>query len=728
MWKNLRRVAPAIVTILLATSTVAVADAVRRDTGSEPAAVDRTAAIEEVIVTAQKREERLQDVPISIAALDARVIESKGIKTLLTVGDLVPNVLIAPHSNSPNSVVVFIRGIGTNGTHTTLDPAVAIYIDGIYQARATGLGAELAELERVEVLRGPQGTLYGRNATAGAVNFITQAPVLGELHFKQSFTVGNLSEFRSVSSLNVPLGDELAVELDYLNVRKDGFIRNLGTGSEYFGNQDRQGARFAARWVPNEAFELRYSYDSSWLDDTSSFLATVAPYPAESPRPSHGSPLVRNMKPNDTRSQGHTLTLSYELGEGLTLKSLTGYREVDAFEYQDYLTGVFSPVPVFTISDHNTQKQFSEELQLLGKALDGRLDYIAGLYYFRESGGADYVAGMPTSNTLRLTDFRNVAYAVFTQGTWTPRVLDERLHLTAGIRWSRDEREAAVLNRSVPLTGGPGTTLIDGRGEGSYSNVSPTAIVRFDLSDDANAYGKISRGYKGGGYALSASSSASFARGFGPESLTTYEVGLKSEWLGRRLRFNTALFYNDYKDIQTNVWDPNNPRLLDVINAGKATTQGLEVDVTAQLLDSFSVSGSYGYVDAKYDEVRDLGGNDITSRFQFVLAPETSFSLSADYRSPQTRLGIVEANLGYTWQDKQFGVATDPRYVVGSRGLLSTRLGLAGVGGIEGLRLAAWGRNLTDEDYQERSFGIGTAFVGIFGQPRSYGVDLSMEF
>lgn len=685
-----------------------------------------SAGLGEIVVTAQKRAESLQDTPISIAAFSGKDLENRGVTSLGDLGAGVPNVQIAPGATSPNTVVVMVRGIGQQDNTVSRDAPVAIYQDGVYLGRAQGMGNELADLERVEVLRGPQGTLYGRNATAGAINFISRPPRLGKFGFEQKFTIGRYDEFRSRSSVNIPVGDSLAFELTYLRAKRDGFVKNIGTGEPSYGSTDRNAVRAAVLWKPSDAFEARYTYDSTWIDDTSHFIALVPLYPAKAKRPHKGSPFVHDLEPDDTRVQGHNLTLTYEVSDNLTIKSITGYRKLNGVERQQYNVGVAGPYPTIKLSDATDQKQFSEELQLIGNAIDGRLKYILGAYYFKESGRSLNVSTTPTYVNPRAVSFKNSAYAVFGQGTFTPDFLDGRLHLTLGARWSHDKRDASILSIRTN-TGETPVTLIDGSGKRSFSDFAPSGVIQFDINDDVNIYGKIAKGYKTGGFSLTASTPQTFARGFGPEKVLSYEAGLRSEWFDRRIRFNLTGFYNDYTDIQTNVFDPANPRLFDVINAGKAVTKGIELDVAALLFKGFTVRGGYGYTDAKYKKVIDLGGNNVTSSFFFVHAPKNSFSLGADYTSPQTPVGTFDASISYDWQDKFIALVTGPTYIIRSNGLLGATVGLSDVGGVEGLRIAVWGRNLTDESYYVRHFSSG--FVNaVFGEPRTYGVDVTVKF
>ena len=689
----------------------------------------QTVGLEEMIVTAERREESLQDTPISIAAFGAEALESRRIASLSDMVAVVPNLQVSPHPNTGTTVRAMIRGIGEPSATQTRDNPVAVYVDGVYVGLGQGLANELAELERIEVLRGPQGTLYGRNATAGAINFITKAPSLDGFSGQQSLTFGRFDEFRSRTYLNIPVSDTLAIDLAYVFAKKDGFVRNRGAGSSRFGDTDRRGVRVAALWQPMDSLDLRYSYDSTWIEDTSPYVAEVPYYPKNGHRPRSGTSGSTALRPGDSRVQGHNLTLNYDVSENLKIRSITGYRKLKDETNQAYNPAPdkvrsFLPLYNFSTTDYD---QFSEELQFIGSTLGESLKYVAGLYYFDGSGDGLGKTTYPTVMNPRTFDWDNKAYAVFGQATWTPGVLDERLHLTLGARWSKDERESSVYEVNIPLGMAP-IVKIDASGSKSFTDFSPSATAQFDVNEDINVFVRVAKGYKTGGFNPTASSAATFARGFGPEKLVSYEVGIRSELLERRLRFNATAFYSDYKDIQTNVFDPYNTRIFDVINAGKAVVKGVELDVTALVFDGVTVSLSYGHVDPEFKKVVDLGGNDITSGFDFPHAPRNSYNLNVDYRSQETMLGVVEANLNYGWQDKYFGVANSPALVADSYGLLNGRLGLADFIGVEGLQLAVWGRNLSDRAYYLNHFSFGDIPVAMFGEPRTYGLDVTMKF
>ncbi len=684
--------------------------------------------LEDIIVTAQKREESLQKTPISIAAFTASDLEKASITEISDLRSQVPSLQITPHPNSGIATRIFMRGVGNNDDQITQDPSVAVYVDGVYVARTQGMVNEVAELERVEVLRGPQGSLYGRNATGGAINFITRAPQLNEWRIKQAVTVGNYNHLRSRTNINVPIADTLALDVGYMYLQRDGYVKNRGTGVERFGDQRREAWRAALLWQPSDSVSLRYSYDRSELDDTPVFMAPVPLYPGVGERPTEGSPFVNDLKRNEALAQGHNLTATWEASDALTIKSISGYRVLDSWTNQSYLAGVFGPYAVMEIENKVNQKQFSQELQGIGEIGD-RLQYILGLYYFDEKGdGFDNTYQPPRRQLAQRTlHIENEAFAVYGQVTYTPPILDDRLRLTAGLRWSRDKREATLQETIIT----PAATVVGPTtpASTSFSNVSPTLIAAFDVNPDLNIYGKVVRGYKSGGFNTRASTRERFAAGFRPETLTSYEIGLKSMLLDNRLRFNIAGFISDYRHIQVNTRsDPSNVSITDVLNAGEARVKGIEMDVTARPVRGLTLSASYSYLTGKYLRVIDVTGEDRSDFFRFInMAPHT-VSAKAEYQFPPTSFGQLSVNVDYYHQGLITTSTSDPRYKVGGYGLLDARLTLADIPLAGGeWRVSAFGRNLTDKEYYISHFNTG-APSAFFGQPRTYGLEISMQY
>ncbi|OCC23287.1 TonB-dependent receptor [Croceicoccus estronivorus] len=685
--------------------------------------------VSEIVVTAQRREESQLATPISVVALSQAQLANKSVFDITDLPRAVPNLQVGPHPNSANTARVFIRGIGNSDDQFTQDPSVAIYVDGVYVARTQGMVNELAEIERIEVLRGPQGTLYGRNATGGAINYITRAPELGAFHARQDLLVGNYDQFRSRTTVNVPLGETLAVQGGILYSRKDGFIRNPGTGSDRFGDQRHDAYRGAVRWQPTADIDIVYTYDRSHTRDTPPYLAVVPLYPAKPDRPGTAAVGVTGLTPNRTTSQGHSLTASWDILPTVQLKSITAYRKLSSAFRQFYFPGTLAPSPLLTQAANQRQHQFSEELQIIGSTADGSLEFVLGGYYFDEDGrSAEETSSIFAATENRAVTIGNTAYAAYGQATYRPGFASG-VYVTGGLRWSKDERRAS-LTRALAATGGgtpPPPTFA--AGDVSFSNVSPTVILGYSPNDDLNVYAKYAKGYKSGGFNIRASTTTRFADGFGPEAVDSYEIGLKTALFDRRVRFNLAAFRYDYKDIQINViTDPANPTITDTFNAGGARIKGIEADVTARPIRSMLLGLNYAYLDAKYTRILDGVGNDVTNRYQFQNAPKHSFSANLTQSFPETPIGRPEIYVNYSWQSKRFANTGDAALVFKSLDLLDARISLTDIP-LGGGRwtLAAFGKNLLDEDYYVHHFRA-VLPGAIFGEPRTYGLQLTFEY
>jgi iron complex outermembrane receptor protein len=380
--------------------------------------------LEEIIVTAQKKVSSLQDTPISIEAFGAEKMELRGIGGLEDLGSNVPSMVIEPFPLSNTTLRITIRGVGVTDSQVTQDPAVGIYIDGVYLARSVGLALDLADIERMEVLRGPQGVLYGRNSTGGAVNIITRRPDPSAFNMNHKITFGERNLWVGKSSFNLPLSDELAVKFAFLGRRSDGFVDNTGEGED-FGNRKALGLRFDTRWQPTDALTVDYGYDYTDLDYVNYMFQGVLlpqtdhglaeffkPYAvANSVYSRHRLESLASGAPMETSTaevSGHTLTLAQQF-DGFELKYIGAYRKLEDSQYPDLSGGagdtgyridtnaydsaaarmVNGGEPTPLVIPTTFQSQWSHELQISGSAWDDRLSYIGGLYYFTEEGGED---------------------------------------------------------------------------------------------------------------------------------------------------------------------------------------------------------------------------------------------------------------------------------------------------------------------------------------------------
>jgi iron complex outermembrane receptor protein len=736
------------------------------------AAQENTLMLEEVIVTAQKREESLQDAPISIAAFSQEALTQEGIGAIDDLQGKVPSLNLTPFPTQNTSLRIFIRGVGAGDIQVTQDPAVGVYIDQVYIGRSTGLAMELADLAQIEVLRGAQGTLFGRNSIGGAINMTTIKPHSEGLEFKQEFGAGNRNLFRSKTSANIPITDDLALRAVYMYREKDGYVDNDGPGEDFLDSEDK-GGKLDFLWQPNDKWSVRYAYDFSESEFVSpTFQAIEEGALSEQYEIPVDSGLLTTLSTKDemrtapTDIEGHALTIARDW-DSYTFKSITAYRD---FEYQEFTNLESGSASESLYLNSNAglavlghlptlkQDQLSQEFQLLANPSES-FDYVVGFYYFDENatkkGGSGSKVFVQQPSEANNFDIKNEAWAVYGQSNWTPDILDSRLTITTGIRYTEDERYAA--REYMLFEGNPSDSpdwepiQIDGyetKPESDYENVSYTAVANFAITDDINTYVKLATGYKSGGYNIRASTEEGYATGFDEEEITTWELGLKSELLDRRVRLNAAAYFSLWEDIQLNLSDASTPsdvRDTNVINAGEGEMSGVEFDLMAMLTEGLTLVVAYAYQDAKFTEVEDPSDDTLNEDdFVFTNSPRHQYTVNLNYTRPLS-FGMLSTNLNYNWVDDRLDSqkaweAENGRAVIESYGLLGAYLGISEIGlGQSGeLTVALWGRNLLDEEYFTTSPTVlnDAPFPGaglydkivIFGEPESYGVDLVYHF
>ena len=738
------------------------------------------AQLEEVIVTAQKRAESLQDTPIAISAYNSEAIEAMGLIDAKDVGAASPYLQMPAYPNATNNLALFIRGIGNaDSIVLTKDPTVGVYYDGVYAARSTGLLSDLSELERVEILRGPQGTLYGRNTMAGAINFINAKPT-GEFGFKQSLSAGNYDSWRSVSHLNLPEAAGFMAKLTATFSDRDGWVQNEGpnevAGYDYtdYYKKETEGYRVALRYDGIDKLLVDYSYDYSDVTSsppyfqyggptgglTASFAMITDSFPdrmKNTRSPTGGGKTAYYLPDSKTKVNGHNLTASYEINDDLTFKSITGYRDFNDDISQNFAQS-FGDAGSLEVNTNTDQDQLSQEFQLIGSA--ERLEYVGGLYYFNENGDQDerqyldrasvdkmgiyafdFVTNMPCSDGTRpgpiCTDFANAtfpnylgeykvstdveSYAGYGQATYTPNILDDKLDLTLGLRYTDDQREASRSN-----DGWYANSFAPGRTDSSKDRFDYTAISDYSWTDELSTYAKVSTGFRSGG---SSRNGVDFNKPFDSEDLTSYELGWKSEWLDQRVRLNGATYYMQVNDIILDYLpDPvGSPQLVESFNSGDADIWGLEIDLQAAITDQFLVGLSYSYLNYDFSNVDFPDGTDHTDTTELVWAPENAYAITADYDLPVS-IGQVRFHLDYSWQDDQFALANTEfgKVEVADYGLLNARVSLADVEmGGHNWQFAVWGKNITDEDTANYQIG---ATAATYLAPAMWGGEVIFEF
>ncbi len=602
--------------------------------------VTNDAGIREIVVTAQKRAESIQDTPLAITALDSQILEQSGIRDAQGLTAIVPNVAVRPFNNS---IVVATRGISNENTSNLGDASLAFHVNGVYVGRPRAAAALFYDVERVELLRGPQGTLYGRNSTAGALNIITKRPEIGVFGGGADFSYGNYDAITARGFLNVPLGENIAMRASGYFARHDGYAinnRSVTTIPLLVGPPAAVGSQNALITATNAAnvnipnikngddddeisgrlsFLINPSDVLTWvitgqyqetdevgqvrsIINTPGYFAVGGPSAGQLFLPQQqdqNDPRVYSLNTQPAwkvKNWDITSELTYSLSDNVDFTMVTGYRKDESLIVAD----AAGSANLSAVRSYGEAKQFSNEIRLASTG-NSPFKWLIGAYYFDEDQVDDLfinnVGGGPVNVVGGNTYISSASYAAFGQASYT---LSDRLTFTAGARYSRDEKKRFGFTVAAPGVNAPPNPLPPGSSytnDQSWSRFNWKLGVDYDLSDNAMLYATVSTGYRAGGF------NTSSAVAYNPEDITAYEVGLKSDLLDRKLRFNLAGFYYDYQDLQVTSPRELNGRIQAFTqNAAEAKIWGFEIESIAQPADNFSVDLAFGYLNTKFGD------------------------------------------------------------------------------------------------------------------------------
>ncbi|MDF7775553.1 TonB-dependent receptor [Sphingomonas sp. AOB5] len=683
----------------LATGLTAPAMAWAQD--AAPVAVQASDEVSEdnvIVVTARKRDESLQDVPIAVTALGTDALERQQIGGLLDVGPAVPSLIVAANQGSSNGATVFIRGIGQDNSNALNEPGVGIYLDGVYLGRSIGSLVDMNNFERVEVLRGPQGTLYGRNTPGGAVKLVTKRPTFDGVHFNGDLTLGSFNRLDFRGSVNVPLSDEFAVTFSALNLTNDGYYTHAVSG-EHLGRKSTTAARATALWKVSDSFTLfataDYAKDRSGLQSGTPFNITN---PAN-PVPLYGSlykaaPDMADINRYD--GGGASLTAEWDLGAG-TLSSITAYRALTFKSAYDFGS---SPIGNDLFTDLKTN-QFSQELQFVS-ALDGPFNFVGGLFYFREhSDSIPHFLITPSTTTpttpppITKTDLAYISiqttdsYSAYGEAYFTPF---DPLTITLGGRYTYDSKK---IER-----GGAATVA---SGDVNFDNFSPKVNVAYKVSPRLNVYATWSKGYKAGAFQPYPTAATALAA-IPPEIVTAWELGFKSELFDRLLTVNIAAYQNEYNDLQLNLSSTTGGSI--VVNSADLRTRGIETEFTFTPFQGFSLFGAFTVSDSKFKRVPAGGGVPLLTDRQKNL-PDYQLRLSPTYEVEMGNGDRIDLGVVFTATGKdQKILPNDPFHLQPAYQTVDARIAYRRPG--DGWMVELAGRNLTDTTYFNTSTLLGT--------------------
>ena len=710
--------------------------------------------LEEVVVTAQKRAENLQDIPVAVSALGEAALENSGFDGINDLSYMVPSLQFG---NFGPVTFVAIRGIGVENTTAGGDPGVAMHLDGVYVGRPVGALFTAFDTERVEVLRGPQGTLYGRNATGGSVNLITRKPSQ-EVEGEVEATLGDYNLRRVRGAVSLPLSDNVAARVVAFSEDRDGFTENSVSGGTEANDSDSYGGRghLSIDFSDSSSMLLSASYVNS--SGVGNQPEVREPYPDMLGGPNvvgevdfivNGNKLVNNLKPfeeaKDTReSQDNeflmvSATLDWDF-ENFAVKSITAYGESEFDSYQDTDS---SAKALGVLELDESAEQLSQEIQILSTG-DSALQWIAGLYYFNEeatrfstffeSRFAVFATRNNTEAGVKLGgDVEATSWAVFGQGTYD---ISDALSVTVGLRYTDDDKEGT--NQNILFT-----PLFVDKVELDSQEWTGKLVLDWDFSESSMLYASYARGYKSGGINQVAIVQQGRQAIYDPEFVDTIEVGLKSRLAENRVQLNVSAYHNDYTDLQFQIFRSRGPAAG---NAGEASVLGLEVELEALLGDNLSIDGSIGYMDTEYEELvfdtngdgtdEDYSGNELTR------APELTWSVGITGTWNLANGSELRGRLEGSYTDEvwyAFANRTDP--AKGGNDLadeytnINARLFWTSPSGT--LTAQLYVTNLTDEEQESNILrGIGFMDCGMCGgqefitynPPRQYGASVAYRF
>lgn len=684
----------------------------------------------DVVVTATRREQRLQDVPLSVTAVSGKTLEQSGLKEVTDIQYLAPNVTFSATNPVSNGGGYQVRGIGTQSYDSSVEQTVGLVIDGVVIGLSRDPGATgFSDIERVEVLRGPQGTLFGKNSSAGVIQIISHKPEIGVASMDLNLRFGERNDRVAQATANVPLGDTLALRVAGYSNGQDGAIPYALDSARAVGDRHNNGIRAKLLWQPSEKFSALVTgeYQDGFARDAPIIqsLGTSALYNSQFARfpVQPGPDVYQSYMDGDwtaaTKLYAGSLEMNLDLG-GPTLTSITAYRKMQMTQLSDIDA---SPANIFNNSNGGLDSnQFTQELRL-SSAPAQRLEYVAGLFYYRTENagwttqygnyyglfGAPVVVGggrRDQSNNVRsLAAYGNATFA-----------LTNTLKVIGGLRYTNDRNRGQMVVTKLPFPAVPLGTMANYNGTVSADNVSGKVGLQFEPSRNFMLYASYTTGYKG----PAIDGTGGIIREVKPETVKSYEIGAKTSFLDNRATFNLALYWSDFRNFQAQTFDTTiTPPAFYLSNAGKLRARGVEVETSFRVTSALRLSASGSYNESTFREytgqcypgqpvstVVGVGCYTVPNTTTLVAnyagyalpnAPKWSYVLRGDYRQPVGEHNAVDAGVNWAWRDDTQAVLGDPKSQINAYGLLN---GTIGFGAQDGKwRVGVYARNLLDKRF-----------------------------
>lgn len=709
-----------------------------------PNAEAQVSSVDDIIVSARRRDEALKDVPVSVSAMSAERLEQTGASDITALQQQTPNATVQVARGSNSTLISFIRGIGQQDPLWGFEPGVGLYVDDVYVARPQGAVLDIFDIERIEVLRGPQGSLYGRNTVGGAIKYVTSRldPDAPELTLRGAY--GSYNQIDLLAQGSMPVTDKLRIGGAVASYNRDGYGENLNTGAEHY-DKDVLAGRVSVEFQPTDSTFFRLAYDR--VEDRSN--------------PRHGHREQAGVGPgagvpgsvydtyaglgdrNKVTTEGVSLTAQVDLNDVWTIKSITAYRSGDTDTLIDFDN---TPAPTLDVPAIYGDHQFTQEFQALFST--DRIQGVAGIFYLdgTASGAFDTIAQnfgivIGTAGYVKTTSI-----ALFTDINLN---LTERLHLGLGARYTVDDKTGHVFRANYlgatrsPLLGGAARAPIllrtDYTRSNSFDQFTPKASLSYDFSDRITGYASYSKGYKSGGFDMRGDAilTPNTVNGYQPETVDSYEIGLKGSAFDRRLSFASAIFYNEYQDQQVTTQVPAVGGIASFVdNVGSSKFYGAEVEGSLILTDSLTANFAVGYLDSKFEQF--LRYNLTTQKYEDISdlvvlqnAPKWTGYFGLTWLGEVAGGSLaVTPSVSYRDDYSQFEF---PNPVLDQDAFALVDLSVVWTDPSNKWTVGLYGKNLTDEEYRVGAYNFaGAAYndslIGYYGPPRTVTASLQYKF
>lgn len=706
-----------------------------------PTQTDQASNVGDVIVTARRRDEALKDVPISVSALSAERLEETGASDITALQQQTPNATVQVARGSNSTLISFIRGVGQQDPLWGFEPGVGLYVDDVYVARPQGAVLDIYDIERIEVLRGPQGTLYGRNTVGGAVKYVTsrlaQDP---ELTLRGAY--GSYNQIDLLASGSMPLADNFRVGGAIASYQRDGYGENLNTGAEHY-NKDVLAGRLSMEWEPRDDMSIRLAYDR--VEDDSN--------------PRHGHREVAGVGPgagspdsvydtfagigdeNSVMNQGFSATVQLDLNEHWTFKSISAWREGETDTVIDFDN---TPAPTLDIPAYYADDQLTQEFQFLFDY--DRMQGVLGFFYLdgHAEGAFDTILGALGVVIGTGGQVETESWAAFADVNFD---LTDRLHLSLGARYTIDDKTGTVFRANYlgatrsPLVGGtarpPLLVRTDYTNSKDFTQFTPRVALSYDLNDDMTAYVSYSQGYKSGGFDMRGDAifTPDTVNGYDPETVDSFEIGLKGSL--DRLSFSAAAFRNEYNDQQVTTQVPAVAGIASFVdNVGSSTITGAEFEGRLQILDNLHANFAVGYLDAQFDEflrynLTTMAYEDISDLVVLQNAPKWTGYLGLTWYGDVAG-GELAVTPSIAFRD-DFSMFEFPSPILDQEAYALVDLSIVWTDPTDRYTVGLYGKNLTDEEYRVGGYNFpGALFndsvIGYYGPPQTVTASLQVKF